>query len=103
MSLPSFDLQGKVAFVTGTGPGIGKAISIGLAQSGADVAVTELPDKLDAARETVREIEKVGRKGFAVALDVSKLPMIGEAIDATLQHFGRIDILINNAGINIPR
>jgi len=103
MTLSTFDLQGKVAFVTGTGSGIGRAISIGLAQSGADVAVTELPDKLDAARETVREIEKLGRRGFAVPLDVSKLPMISESIDATLKHFGKIDILINNAGINIPR
>ena len=103
MSLESFSLRGKIAFVTGTGSGIGRAISIGLAQSGADVAVTELPDKLDAARETVREIEKTGRRGFAVPLDVSKLPMISEALDATLKHFGRLDILINNAGINIPR
>jgi 2-deoxy-D-gluconate 3-dehydrogenase len=58
---------------------------------------------MDSARETVREIEKHGRRGFAVPLDVSKLPMIGESLDATLKHFGRIDILINNAGINIPR
>ena len=103
MTLPSLSLTGKVAFVTGTGSGIGRAISIGLAQSGADVAVTELPDKLDAARETVREIEKTGRRGFAVGLDVSKLPMISESIDAALKHFGRLDILVNNAGINIPR
>jgi 2-deoxy-D-gluconate 3-dehydrogenase len=103
MSLPSLDLKGRIAFVTGTGSGLGRAISIGLAQSGADVALTELPDKLDSARETAREVEKAGRRAFAVGLDVSKLPMIGEAIDATLQHFGRIDLLVNNAGINIPR
>jgi 2-deoxy-D-gluconate 3-dehydrogenase len=103
MTLPSLSLHGKVALVTGTGSGIGRAISIGLAQSGADVAVTELPDKLDAARETVREIEKAGRRGFAVPLDVSRLPMIAESLGATLGHFGRLDILVNNAGINIPR
>ena len=103
MTLPSLNLDGKVAFITGTGSGIGRALSIGLAQSGADIAVTELPDKMDSARETVREIEKQGRRGFAVPLDVSKLPMIGEALDAALKHFGRMDILINNAGINIPR
>lgn len=103
MSLPSLSLEGKIAFVTGTGSGLGRAISIGLAQAGADVAVTELPDKLDTARETAREVEKVGRRGFAVPLDVSKLPMIGEAIDAALKQFGRIDLLVNNAGINIPR
>jgi NAD(P)-dependent dehydrogenase (short-subunit alcohol dehydrogenase family) len=77
MTLPSLNLDGKVAFITGTGSGIGRALSIGLAQSGADIAVTELPDKMDSARETVREIEKHGRRGFAVPLDVSRLPMIG--------------------------
>jgi 2-deoxy-D-gluconate 3-dehydrogenase len=103
MSLASLNLEGKVALVTGTGSGLGRAISIGLAQSGAHVAATELPDKLDGARDTVREVEKAGRRGLAVGLDVSKLPMIGEAVDATLKQFGRIDILVNNAGINIPR
>ncbi|MBI3854661.1 MAG: glucose 1-dehydrogenase [Planctomycetes bacterium] len=103
MSLPSLGVPGKVAFVTGTGSGLGRAISIGLAQAGADIAATELPDKLDSARETIREVEKAGRRGLAVPLDVSKLPMIGEAIDAAIKHFGRIDILVNNAGINIPR
>jgi 2-dehydro-3-deoxy-D-gluconate 5-dehydrogenase len=103
MSLPSLSVTGKVAFVTGTGSGIGRAISIGLAQAGADVALTELPDKLDSARDTAKEIEKVGRRALVVPLDVSKLPMIGEAIDAALKHFGRLDILVNNAGINIPR
>lgn len=103
MSLPSFSLEKKVAFVTGTGSGLGRAISIGLAQSGADVALTELPDKLDSARETAKEIEKLGRRAFVVGLDVLKLPGIHDCVDAVLKHFGRIDILINNAGVNIPK
>jgi 2-dehydro-3-deoxy-D-gluconate 5-dehydrogenase len=103
MSLASLNLEGKIALVTGTGSGLGRAISIALAQSGAHVAATELPDKLETARDTVREVEKAGRRGLAVGLDVSKLPSIGEAVDATLTQFGRIDILVNNAGINIPR
>jgi 2-deoxy-D-gluconate 3-dehydrogenase len=103
MILPSLSLEGKVALVTGTGSGLGRAISIGLAQAGAHVAATELPEKLETARDTVREVEKLGRRGLALGLDVAKLPMIGDAVDATLQEFGRIDILVNNAGINIPR
>jgi len=103
MSLPSLSLEKKVAFVTGTGSGLGRAIAIGLAQSGADVALTELPDKLDSARETAKEIEKLGKRACVVPLDVLKLQGIQDSVDAVLKHFGRIDILVNNAGVNIPR
>jgi 2-deoxy-D-gluconate 3-dehydrogenase len=103
MSLPSLNLDRKVGFVTGTGSGLGRAIAIGLAQAGADVALTELPDKLDSARETAKEIEKLGKRAAVIPLDVLKLPGIQDSVDAALKHFGRIDILVNNAGVNIPR
>jgi 2-deoxy-D-gluconate 3-dehydrogenase len=103
MSLPSLSLEKKVAFVTGTGSGLGRAISIGLAQAGADVALTELPDKLDSARETAKEVEKLGKRACVVPLDVLKLPSIQDSVDAVLKQLGRIDILVNNAGVNIPR
>src|SRR5258707_13037597 len=103
MSLPSLNLDGKVGLVTGTGSGLGRAISIGMAQAGADVALTELPDRLDSARETAREIEKLGRRAFVVPLDVTNLPRIQETVDAVHGHFGRIDLLVNNAGGNVPR
>jgi len=103
MSLPSLSLEKKVAFVTGTGSGLGRAISIGLAQSGADVALTELPDKLDSARETAKEIEKLGKRACVVPLDVLKLASIQDSVDAAVKALGRIDILVNNAGVNIPR
>jgi len=96
-------VEGKVALVTGTGSGLGRAMAVGLAQAGADVALTELPDRLAAAQDTAREVEKAGRKSLVVPLDVTRLPMIGEMADAVASRFGRIDILVNNAGINVPK
>jgi NAD(P)-dependent dehydrogenase (short-subunit alcohol dehydrogenase family) len=103
MDLPSMRVDGKVALVTGTGSGLGKAMAIGLAQAGADVALTELPDRLKNAEETAREVEKAGRKAIVVPLDVLNLPMIGEMADEVVRRLGRIDILVNNAGINVPK
>jgi 2-deoxy-D-gluconate 3-dehydrogenase len=103
MQLPSMRLDGKRALVTGAGSGLGQAIAIGLAQAGADVALTELPGKEEAAAQTVQAIEAAGRRALALPLDVTRLPMIGEVVDRALGHFRRIDLLVNNAGINIPR
>jgi 2-deoxy-D-gluconate 3-dehydrogenase len=103
MGLPSLNLDRKVGLVTGTGSGLGRAISIGMAQAGADVALTELPDRLESARDTAREIEKLGRRAFVAPLDVTNLGLIRETVDAVHGHFGRIDVLVNNAGVNIPR
>lgn len=103
MQLPSLRVEGKVAFITGAGSGIGKVAAAALALAGADVALTELPGKEAAALETVRLVEGMGRRALTVPLDVTRLPMIGEAVGHALAHFGRLDILVNNAGINVPR
>ncbi len=91
-------LEGRVALVTGGGRGIGKAISLALAEDGADIAVNYRADE-DAARETVGEIEQVGRRAIAVQASVDSLDdderMVREVVDA----FGFVDILVNNAGI----
>jgi len=103
VSAPNFRLDGKIALVTGTGSGLGQAIAIALAHHGADLAITELPSRLDAARATARSIEQLGRRVDVVALDVLQLTAIEAAVDEALRAFGRIDILVNNAGVNVPR
>jgi 2-deoxy-D-gluconate 3-dehydrogenase len=100
---PSFRLDGSIALVTGTGSGLGQASAIALAHAGADLALTELPDRLDAAQATAREVEYAGRQALVLPLDVLRLEMIDAAVEATRRHFGRLDILVNNAGLNVPK
>ncbi len=103
MQLPSMRVDGKIALVTGAGSGIGQAIAIGLAQAGAEVALTELPGRERAAAQTVQQVETAGRTGVAWPLDVTRLANINEVVAGVVSRFGRIDILVNNAGMNIHR
>lgn len=91
-------LAGRAALVTGGGRGIGRAISIALAEDGADIALTYRRDK-DAAEQTVAEIEKLGRRAVAVAGSIDVLDDVRATADAALDAFGAIDILVHNAGI----
>ena len=91
-------LSGRVALVTGGGRGIGKAISLALAEDGATIAVNYRRDE-DAANETVAEIEKAGGKAKAYAASVEDWDADKAMVEAILADFGRIDILVNNAGI----
>jgi 3-oxoacyl-[acyl-carrier protein] reductase len=91
-------LQGRVALVTGGGRGIGRAIALGLAEDGADVAVNFRRDE-DAARDTVREIVKLGRHANAYAASVDDFDACARMVDQTLADFGHVDILVNNAGV----
>jgi len=93
---PRFDLTGQVALVTGAARGLGRAISLALAHSGADVALG-LRD-LNTGGELAREIRTMGRKALPLQMDVLRLDQITRAVDETVVHFGRLDILINNAG-----
>lgn len=96
-SLRQFDLSGRVALVTGAARGLGRAISIALAEAGADVALG-LRDA-NAGSGAAAEIEALGRRALPVQMDVTRLDQISRAVDQTAAHFGRLDILVNNAGI----
>jgi NAD(P)-dependent dehydrogenase (short-subunit alcohol dehydrogenase family) len=94
---PLFDLQGKAALVTGAARGLGRPISLALAHAGADVALG-LRDS-NTAGELVREIENMGRRCVPLQMDVSRMEQIAPAIDRAASQLGKLDILINNAGI----
>jgi len=94
--LPSFDLTGKIALVTGAARGLGRAISLALANAGADLALG-LRD-MDTGADVAAEIEKLGRRALPLQMDVTHLDQISRAISDAAAHFGRLDILVNNAG-----
>lgn len=92
-----FELNGQVALVTGAARGLGRAISLALAQSGADVALG-LRDASTGA-ELAREIEALGRRALRLQMDMSRMDQISRAVDEAAAHFGKLDILVNNAGV----
>jgi NAD(P)-dependent dehydrogenase (short-subunit alcohol dehydrogenase family) len=93
---PQFDLTGQVSLVTGAARGLGRAISLALAHAGSDVALG-LRD-VASAGDLVREIQSMGRKALPLQMDVTDLAQISLAIQKTSEHFGRLDVLVNNAG-----
>lgn len=93
------ELAGKVALVTGSGRGIGKAIALKLALMGARVAVNDLPGESEAAN-TVKEIEDLGGEALIAAADVTVSEQVKAMADSIMAKWLQIDILVNNAGIN---
>jgi glucose 1-dehydrogenase len=91
-------LQDKVAIVTGSATGIGQAIASRFAQEGAAVVVDYVGNP-DAPTQTEEQIKKVGGKTIAVAADVSQPDQVANLIETTIKAFGRLDIVVNNAGI----
>jgi NAD(P)-dependent dehydrogenase (short-subunit alcohol dehydrogenase family) len=99
VSIPTFSLGGKVAIVTGARGGIGKEIALTFAEAGADVAVCDLVVE-DGQLETVaREIQQLGRRSLALHTDVRKKADVDSLVQKTMDEFGGIDILVNNAAI----
>jgi NAD(P)-dependent dehydrogenase (short-subunit alcohol dehydrogenase family) len=101
MSLSEFSLEGKIAFVTGAGRGLGRAGALSLAGAGADVAlVSRTRSQLE---ETAAAVERLGRKTLIAVADIRKAAEVEAAVRATVSAFGRIDILFNNAGTNVRK
>lgn len=92
-----FDLSDKVCLVTGANRGLGRAIAIGLAEAGGDVVVA-CRDK-ESGRAVAREIEALGRRALVVPCDIGRWPDLENLVTETCKTFGRIDVLVNNAGI----
>ena len=103
MPYSGLGLADRIALVTGSARGIGRALAIGLAEAGASVAVSDMPERVDQARSVQEEIEALGAKSATYELDVLDLADIRTTIDRMVSDFGRVDILVNNAGIRIHR
>ena len=93
-------LIGKVALITGSAKGIGRASAIALAEAGADV-ILGLRD-ISRSEKAEEEIKQIGRRVLKVQMDISRLDQIKDAVDESVNQFGHIDILVNNAGIGAP-
>jgi len=95
-------LEGKIAIITGGSRGIGAAIAKRLAADGANVAITYTKGA-DAAASVVKEIERAGRKAIAIQADAADAEAVKAAVEKTVATFGRLDVLVNNAGTAIPK
>ncbi len=99
--LPSLGLDGRRAVVSGAGSGIGRAVAIALSEAGADVAVSELPDRVGALDEVCKAIESNGRRAVPLPLALPGLTSIDDFVAGAIDQLGGVDILVNNAGVNI--
>lgn len=98
MSNNCFDMQGKVVLITGGSRGLGRAMSLGLAEAGADIIIASR--KLENCEVVAAQVRQKGRRALAVAAHTGRLEDIDRLVDAAYAEFGRVDVLINNAGIN---
>jgi 3-oxoacyl-[acyl-carrier protein] reductase len=90
-------LDGRVAFVTGAGRGIGAATALRMAEEGARIALADVDT--EGCEQVAAELSQIGSEGLVLRCDVTDSAIVQEAVDKTASHFGRLDILVNNAGI----
>src|SRR5512147_2443327 len=96
-----FDLTGQVALVTGASKGLGRAMSIGLARAGARLALCAR--NREGLAETKAAVETHGARAEVFEMDVLRAASVRDAVAAVLSTFGRIDVLVNNAGVNVRK
>src|ERR1700716_728893 len=97
MTIPSLSATGKAVIVTGASKGLGRAMALGFAEAGADVVVASR--KLEAGGAVADEVRAMGRRALAVSCHVGDWDQCEALVDAAVAEFGRIDVLVNNAGI----
>ncbi len=90
-------LEGRVAFITGAGRGIGAATALRMAEEGAQVVLADIDT--EGCKQVSAELDRLGSEGLVVPCNVADSAMVQEAIDKAANHFGRLDILVNNAGV----
>lgn len=90
-------LEGRVAFITGAGRGIGAATALRMAEEGAQVVLADIDT--EGCKHVSAELDRLGSEGLIVACNVADSAMVQDAIDKAANHFGRLDILVNNAGV----
>jgi NAD(P)-dependent dehydrogenase (short-subunit alcohol dehydrogenase family) len=90
-------LKDKVAIITGGGSGIGQGIALAYAREGANIIVADV--NLQGAQETISSVKHIGRQGLAILTDVAELTQVQEMVNSSLSAFGKIDVLVNVAGI----
>ena len=91
-------LKGKVALITGSARGIGKEIALGFAKEGADVIINGR--NIEKAAAVAKEVERMGVRSLAIRADVSRSEDVTQMVEEAVGQFGRIDLLVNNAGVN---
>jgi NAD(P)-dependent dehydrogenase (short-subunit alcohol dehydrogenase family) len=97
MTNPGFRCDGKIVVITGGSKGLGRAMALGFAEAGADVVVASR--KLEPCQKVAAEIDAVGRRALAVSCHVGEWEQCDALVASTVDAFGRIDVLVNNAGI----